>query len=98
MQDYREHRKVRGQETCPPLHVWTCAVLPYPILLSAVSREVVHGDLHTLALLQFAQRVRQQVKVEGVRVVEVVVVTGGPSLLLRGEDLHTGRGQSLYTE
>jgi len=52
-----------------------------------VGGEVVHGDLHALALLEFAQRVGQQVEVEGVRVVEVVVVAGGQSLLIRGQHL-----------
>ena len=50
-------------------------------------RKVVHGDLHALAQLELAQRVRQQAEVEGVWVVEVVVVVGGQVLLLRGQDL-----------
>lgn len=50
-------------------------------------REVVHGDFDALALLELAQDVRQQIEVEGVGVVEVVVVAGGQKLLLRGQDL-----------
>lgn len=62
-------------------------VHPYPLLLSPVSCEIVHRDFHALALFEFAQGVCQQIKVKGVGVVEVVVVTGGQSLLFWGQDL-----------
>lgn len=55
----------------------------HPVLLPPVRGEVVHGDLDALALLELAQGVGQQIEVEGVGVVEVVVVAGSQDLLLR---------------
>ena len=52
-------------------------------------RKVVHRDFHTLAQLEFTQRVRQQTKVKGVWVIKVVVVVGSQFLLLLGQDLRT---------
>lgn len=59
----------------------------YPVLLPTVGGEVVDGHLDTLALLQLLERGDDEVKVEGVRVVEVEVVVGGLLLLLLGEHL-----------
>lgn len=52
-----------------------------------MSREVVHGNLHTLPLLELAQGVRQQVEVKGVRMVKVVVIAGSSDLLFGRQDL-----------
>lgn len=60
---------------------------PYPLLLSPVSGKVIHRDFHALALFELAQGVCQQIKVKGIGVVEVVVVTGSQSLLFWGQDL-----------
>lgn len=60
---------------------------PYPLLLSSMSCKVIHRDFHALALLEFAQGVCQQIKVKGIRVVKVIVVTGSQSLLVWGQDL-----------
>lgn len=53
--------------------------------------EVIHGHLDALALLQLLQRGHDEVEVEGVRVVEVVVVEGGLLLLLPREHLRGGQ-------
>lgn len=60
---------------------------PYPVLLSPVSCKVIHRDFHALALFEFAQGVCQQIKVKGIWVVKVIVVTGSHRLLLWGQDL-----------
>lgn len=60
---------------------------PYPLLLPPMSCEVIHRDFHTLALFEFAHSVCQQIKVKGIRVVKVVVVTSSQCLLFRGQDL-----------
>lgn len=52
--------------------------------MSHVCGEIIHRDLHTLALLQFSQGGNQQLKVKCSRVVKVVVVLCGQSLLLGG--------------
>lgn len=57
-----------------------------------MSGEVIHGHLDALALLQFLQGGHDEVKVEGVRVIEVVVVEGGLLLLLPGEHLRGAAG------
>lgn len=67
-------------------------ICPHPLLLSAVSRKVVHRDFHTLPLFEFAQGVRQQVEVKGVWVVKVVVVAGCQVLLFSRKDLRTRQG------
>lgn len=59
----------------------------YPVFLAAVGGEVVDGDLDALALLQLLEGGHDEVEVEGVRVVEVVVVEGSLLLLLPGEHL-----------
>lgn len=59
----------------------------HPLLLSPMSRKVIHRDFHTLALFELAQGVCQQIKVKGVGVIKVIVVTAGPRLLLWGQDL-----------
>lgn len=64
---------------------------PHPVLLSPVCCEVIHGDFHALALFELPHGVSQQIEVKGVRVVKVVVVTGGPSLLLWRQDLRTAK-------
>jgi len=85
--------EVRGRKSCllldhaAPLFFLARLRFAHPLFLPAVGREVVHGDLHALAQLEFAQRVIQQVEVEGVGVVKVVVVTGGLDLLFWGQDL-----------
>lgn len=56
-------------------------ICPHPLLLSAMSRKVVHRDFHTLPLFEFAQGVCQQVEVKGVGVVKIAVVVGSPDLL-----------------
>lgn len=61
----------------------------YPLFLSTVSCKVIHRDFHALALFEFANGVRQQVKVKGIRVVKIVIIAGSQSLLLRGQDLRT---------
>lgn len=66
------------------------AVERLPVLLAAVGGEVVHGHLDALALLQLLQGGHDEVEVEGVRVVEVVVVEGGLLLLLPREHLVEG--------
>ncbi len=71
-------------------------VLPHPLLLSAMSCEVIHRDFHALALFELAQGVCQQIKVKGVRVVEVIVVTGSQSLLFCGEDLRIATMSELF--
>lgn len=73
----------------PPYPMGPAALAPtaYPVLLAAVGGEVVHGHLDALALLQLLQGGHDEVKVEGVWVVEVVVVEGGLLLLLLGEHL-----------
>lgn len=45
-------------------------------------REVVNRDFDALPFLQLAEDADEQLKVEGVRVVEVVLVLGGQLLLL----------------
>ena len=62
-------------------------VHPYPLLLSPMSCKVVHRDFHALALFELAQSVCQQIKVKGIWVVKVIVVTGSQSLLFWGQDL-----------
>lgn len=52
-----------------------------------MSCKVIHRDFHALALFEFAQGVGQQIKVESIRVIEVVVVAGSQSLLFWGQDL-----------
>lgn len=64
---------------------------PHPVLLSPVRCEVIHRDFHALALFELPQGVSQQIEVKGIRVVKVVVVTGGPSLLLWGQDLRVAK-------
>lgn len=49
--------------------------------------EVINGDLHTLALLKFAQSGDQQLKVKGPRMIEVVVVARRQGLLFRRQIL-----------
>lgn len=59
--------------------------------------EVVNRDLDTLALLEFAQGGDQQLEVKGARMVKVVVVAGGQTLLLGAENLHTvSRARSRF--
>lgn len=60
---------------------------PHPVLLSPMSRKVIHWDFHTLALLELAQDVCQQIKVKGIGVVKVIVITGGQTLLFCRQDL-----------
>lgn len=57
---------------------------PYPLLLSPMSCKVIHRDFHTLALFEFSQGVCQQIKVKGIRVIKVIVVTGSQCLFLCG--------------
>lgn len=52
-----------------------------------MSCKVIHRNFHTLPLFEFAQGVRQQIKVKGIRVVEVIVITGSQSLLVLRQDL-----------
>lgn len=59
-------------------------VCPHPVFLPFVCGEIVHGDLHALALLQLPQGGDQQLEVERPGVIEVVVVAGCQCLLLRG--------------
>lgn len=63
---------------------------PHPLLLSAMSCKIIYGDFHTLALFEFTQDACQQIKVKGIRVVKVIVVTGSQSLLFCGQDLRIG--------
>lgn len=56
--------------------------------------EVVHRDLHTLALLQLSQCGDQQLKVKSTRMIEVVVVTRCQGLLLSREHLYNTGGQT----
>lgn len=79
----------------PPTRACIC---PHPLLLPAVSRKVVHGDFHTLPLFELAQGVCQQVEVKGVRVVEVVIVSGSPELLFGRQDLMMATGKSYLME
>lgn len=64
---------------------------PYPLFLPPMSCEIIHRDFHALALFEFAQSMRQQIKVKGIRVVEVIVVAGGQGLLVFRQDLRVGR-------
>lgn len=73
---------------CVTTYLDVC-IHPYPLFLSPMSCEVIHRDFHTLALFEFAQGVCQQIKVKGVRVVKVVVITGSQGLLFWGQDLRT---------
>lgn len=66
----------------------------YPVLLAAVRGEVVDGHLDALALLQLLQSGHDEVEVEGVRVVEVVVVESGLLLLLPRQHLWGTAGAS----
>lgn len=76
--------------------VFLCLHLPpYPLLLSPVCCKVINRDFHTLALLEFAQYVCQQIKVKGIGVVKVVVVAGGQNLLFCCEDLRTNIATTL---
>lgn len=76
-------------------HRTHACICPHPLLLPAVSREVVHGNFHTLPLFELAQGVRQQVEVKGVRVVKVVVVAGSSDLLFSRQDLKMAMGNSF---
>ena len=53
----------------------------YPFFASAVRCEVVNGDFDAFSFLQFSEDGDQQLKVEGVRVVEVILVLGCKFLL-----------------
>lgn len=55
-------------------------------------REIVHGDFDALAFLQFTQDVDEQFKVEGVGVIEVVLVLGCQLLLLFTQHLGNTEG------
>lgn len=55
-----------------------------------MSGKIIDWDFHTLALFEFAQGVRQQIKLEGVWMVKVIIIAGCQQLLLRGQDLRTG--------
>lgn len=65
-----------------PQHGKLGHVVSYPFFASAVRCEVVNRDSDALSLLQFPENVDQQLEVEGIRVVEVVLVLGCELLLL----------------
>lgn len=56
----------------------------HPVFLPFVCGEIIHRDLHTLALLQLPQGVDQQLEVKCPGMIKVVVVAGCQSLLLWG--------------
>lgn len=59
----------------------------HPVFLPLVCREVINGDLHTLALLQLPHGGDQQLEVKRPGMVEVVVVARRQSLLFWGQNL-----------
>lgn len=70
----------------------TCVYIhPHPFLLSAMSCKVIHGNLHTLSLLELSHGVCQQIKVKGIRVVKVIVITGSQFLLFWGQNLRKNK-------
>lgn len=59
----------------------------HPVFLPLVCREVINGDLHTLALLQLPHGGDQQLEVKRPGMVKVVVVARRQSLLFWGQNL-----------
>lgn len=64
-----------------PVQPETSSPSSYPIFTPAVRREVVNWHFDTLPFLQLPENVDQQLKVEGVGMVEVVLVLGCKLLL-----------------
>ena len=64
-----------------------CSLATHGLGLAAVGQEIVDGHLDVLEVLQPLDRLAQQLKVEGVRVVKVVVVVGRLLVLLLRQHL-----------
>ena len=64
-----------------------CSLATHGLGLAAVGQEIVDGHLDVLEVLQSLDRLAQQLKVEGVRVVKVVVVVGRLLVLLLRQHL-----------
>lgn len=66
-------------------------VCAHPFFLPSVRGEVIHRDLHALALLEFAESVHQQAEIKGVRMVKVVIITSSQQLLFGRQNLEERR-------
>lgn len=53
--------------------------------------EVIHWDLHALALLEFAESVHQQAEIKGVWMVKVVIIISSQQLLFGRQNLEERR-------
>ncbi len=72
--------------------------LTYPFFLPSVCGEVVHRDLHALALLEFAESVHQQAEVKGIWMVKVVIVISSQQLLFGRQNLQKRRHGSYTSD
>lgn len=74
----------------PHVYTWT-PVCTHPFFLPSMRGEVIHWDLHTLALLEFAKSVNQQAEIKGVWMVKVVIVISSQQLLFGRQNLEERR-------
>lgn len=69
----------------------TLCVSTHPYFLPSVCGEVIHRDLHALALLEFAESVHQQAEIKGVWMVKVVIIISSQQLLFGRQNLQETR-------
>lgn len=67
----------------------------YPLLATIVGGEVVHWHFDAFALFQFSQHSYQQLKIKGIRMIKVVLVSGRQLLLLFTQNLQVGKKRKL---